>query len=483
LKKNKELQQAESTINNLKEKINMLNSQQKDEVDALQKTLQSNKSALDAMKKTMDNEKAFRICADEEIKNLKEQIKCNNIKFKSLETEIEKLFHEKLKIEETKNKISSQCNELIQKNISLENHCEKKDLAFDEQANIINKLENNITELKEKIKNYNEIEEENNKFVKQIKLFSKQMETYENEREVYVQRLQNMQKEENVLKSIIKELKVEIEVKNNEIKTLSEINSDLSSKTSKLATNLNNLQINFTDCLKLLDEIFENYVKNQIKHNNIDENNKLSFKFEPYLNEAFELFEKTLTEYKTLKFTYKESEIILKDELNKKENIIESLKNKISNYKQEIIKNGTTIPNSLETKNQNTGLNIKQTQNDTDLNNKIILVDEINKNLQYIHNIKIEVLPKQKLLVSNFREFMLEKIKEVENLNISKNNYIDNVHLQVDNLKKKIDSKNITISKFEAEVLKLEEKITEKDALCNEMEVELQHLRDNIGTF
>lgn len=461
----------------------MLIAQQKDEVDALQKTLQSNKSALDAMKKTMDNEKAFRICADEEIKNLKEQLKCNTIKFKSFETENEKLVIEKLKIEETKNKISLQCNELIQKNISLENHCEKKDLAFDEQANVINQLENNITELKDKINSYIDTEEENNKFVKQIKSYSKQMETYENEREVYVQRLQKMQKEENEFKCIIKDLKNEIAVKNNEIKILKENNSDLSSKNANFAANINNLQTNFTDCLKLLDEIFDNYVKNQVKYNNIDESNKLSFKCEPFLNEAFELFEKTLSEFKTLKLSYKESETTLKDELNKKENIIKSLKDRINNYKQEIIKNETTIPDLSEKKNLTQVLNTSQTQNDTVMNDKKILSDEIDNNLKYIREIKIEVLPGQKLLISKCREFMLEKIKEFENLNISKNNYIDNVCLQVDHLKKEIDSKNITISGLKAEVLKLEEKITEKDALCNEMEVELQHSRDNIGTF
>lgn len=459
----------------------MLKTQQKDEVDALQKTLQSNKSALDAMKKTMDNEKAFRICADEEIKNLKEQIKCNTITLKSLETENGKLISEKLKIEEAKNKISLQCNELIQKNISLENHCEKKDLAFDEQANIINQLENNITELQDKIKIYIDTEEENNKLMKQIKLFSKQMETYENEREVYVQRLQKMHKEENELKCIIKDLKTEIEVKSNTITNLSESTSDLNFKNSKLIACIHNLQRNFTDCLKLLDEIFDNYVKNQVKHNNIDESNKLSFKLEPFLNEAFELFEKTLIEYKTLKLSYKESETNLRDELNKKENIIKSLKDRINNYKQEIVKNETTIPNHLVENNLTEELNIRQTQNDTIMNNSIILSDEIDKNLKYIHKIKSELLPRQKMLISKCKEFMIEKISEIENLNNSKNKFIDNVCMQVDHLKKEIDNKNLTISGIKAEVLKLQEKITEKDALCNDMEVELQRSRDNIG--
>lgn len=481
MKKNKELQEAESLINHQKEKINMLTIQQKDEIDALQKKLQSNKCALDAMKKTLDNEKAFRICADQEKKNLKEQIKCNAIKYKSLENENEKLISEKLKIEEAKNKISEQCNELIQKNISLENHCEKKELAFDKQTHLINQLENDISELKEKINSYVEIEEENNKLANQIKWFSKQMETYENEREVYVQRLQKMQREENELKCTINDLKKQIDVKNNNIDYLTEENSGISSKNSILSANIYNLQLNFTNCLQFLDEIFDNYVKCQVKQYGKIENNESLLKLEPILNEAFELFEKTLIECKLLKSSYKESEITLKNEINKKENIIISLKDNINNYKQLIFENANT--SRLETEKSTENLNLTKIHNDTVMNSQLISYEEIEKNLLLINNIKFEVLPKQKLLVSECREFMFKKIKEIENLNISKNNYVENIHLKIENLNKEIVNKNITIKELKTEVSKLGEKITEKDALCNEMETELQHLRDNFGIY
>ncbi|XP_025202038.1 GRIP and coiled-coil domain-containing protein 2 [Melanaphis sacchari] len=476
LNKNKELQEAESVINNQKEKIHILITQQKDEVEALQKTLQSNKYALDAMKKTLDNEKAFRICADQEKTNLKEQIKCNTIKYKSLENENKKLNNDKLKLEEVQSKIRQQCNELIQKNISLENHCEKREQAFDNQTNIINKLENNITALNEKLNNYVDIEEENNKLLNQIQLFSKQMETYENEREVYVQRLQNMQKEENVFKCCIKDLKREIDIKNNEINNLIENNSILNSKNSLLSSNIHNLYTNFTNCLKLLDEIFDNYVKNHVKQSKKVENNESLLKIEPFINETFELFECTLAEYKLFKLSSKNSEITLKDEINKKEKIIQSLKEKLDNYKQEISKNEVTCSDTNNsTENSIHKLNLM----DTIDNSQLIINAEIEKNLKYIYTIKNEVLPKQKLLVSECREFMLKKLKEIENLNISKKNFIKNVDLQIANLKKELTCKNENIKELKTEVLHLRELVTAKDALCNEMDIELQHLKEN----
>ncbi|VVC24338.1 Hypothetical protein CINCED_3A012898 [Cinara cedri] len=479
LKKNKELQEAESVINQQKEKINMLNIQQNDEIDALQKKLLSNKCALDALKKTLDNEKAFRICADEEIKNLREQIKCNTIKYKSLENENEKLKTEKLKAEEAKSKISQQCNELIQKNISLENHCEKKELAFDEQANLITQLENSITEMKEKINNYVEMEGENNKLLKQVKLFSKQMEDYENEREVYVQRLQKMQKEENEFKCIIKDLKKEIEVQNSKINYLNENNSDLSSKNLLLSDNISSLQFNFTNALKLLDDIFEKYVKVQANQNESIVDNKISFKLKPLLNEAFELFEQTLTEYRLLKSCYKESEITLRDEVNKKEIIIQTLKEKIENYKQKIIKNEITSSNLSETKMFTEDANCIQTQDCPIINNKCNLSDEQVKDFINL----VEILPKQKLLVSQYEDIMFEKINEIENLNISESNFIKNAKLIIENLNKKIFDKDIVINELKTEVLTLKEKITEKDLLYNEMENELQHFRDNFDSL
>lgn len=432
------------------------------------------------MKKTLDNEKAFRICADEEKKNLKEQIKFIGIKYKSLENENEKLISEKLKIEETKNKISQQCNELIEKNISLENHCEKKELAFDEQTNLINQLENNITEFKEKINSYIKTEDENNELIKQIKQFSKQMETYENEREVYVQRLQKMQREENELNCIIKDLKKDIDINNNKINNLKEKNSAISSENVMLSVNINNLQTNFTNCIKLLDEIFENYLKNQVKENKKVENNEL-LKFEPFLNETFDLFDQTLSEYKSLKSSYKESETTLKDEINKKDNIIKSLKHNI-NYKQDIIKSKTE--NSLSKTNHLAEvLNCIESENDTNMSKRLFLNDEFEKNLTYINEIKFELLPKQKLLVSEYKEFVLEKIKEIENLNISKNKYVENVQVQIKNLNNGIISKNITIKELKMEILKLGKRITEKDSFYNEMEVELQCFRGNFGNI
>ncbi|CAH1738003.1 unnamed protein product [Aphis gossypii] len=482
LNKNKELQEAESIINNLKDKIHILTAQQKDEVEALQKTLQSNKLALDAMKKTLDNEKAFRICADQEKTNLKEQIKCNTIKYKSLENEIKKLNSDKLKLEEDQRKIRQQCNELIQKNISLENHCEKREQAFDSQTDIINKLENNITALNEKLNNYEDTIEENNKLLKQIQLFSKQMETYENEREVYVQRLQNMQKEENVIKCNINNLKQEIDIKNNEINNLIENNSILNSKNVLLSSNINNLHTNFTNCLKLLDEMFDNYVKNHEIQSKKVENNESLLKIEPFMNETFGLLEHTLVEYKLLKLSSKNSEITLKDEINKKEEIIQSLKKKIDNYKQEISKNKITNLNCLETNNpseNSENLIHKQDIIDTIDNSQLIINAELEKNLKYFYTIKNELLPKQKLLVSECKEFVLKKIKEIDNLNISKKNFIENVHLQIVDLKKELACKNKSIQELNTEVLHLKELVTAKDTLCNEMDMELQQLKEN----
>lgn len=465
------MQEAESVINHQKEKINLLNIQQKDEVDALHKKLQSNKCALDAMKKTLDNEKAFRICADEEIKNLKEQIKCNTIKYKSLENENEKLINEKLKIEEAKTKINQQCNELIQKNIALENHCEKKDLEFDKQVCLINELENIVIELKEKINNYAETEEENNKLAKQLTLCSKQMEAYENEREVYVQRLQKIQKEDNELQYIIKDLKKEMDVKNSKINYLNEYISDLNSNNSILSTNINILQINCTNCLKLLDEIVDNYIKNQIKLNK-GVNNEESSMFRSLLNETFELFERSLTEYKLLKSYYKDSEFTLKSDINNKDNIIKSLQNKLKEYKQEVIKNGSSNIHISDTKNVSKDLHFKQISN-----------DEFEKQLTYINIIKVDLLPKQKLLISECKEFLLNKVKEIETLISSKNEYIKNVHIINENLKKKNDEKNTIIIELKTQILKFEKIITEQDASFKDMEIEIQYLKDNCGMY
>lgn len=450
----------------------MLNTQQKDEIDALQKKLQTNKSALDAMKKILDNEKAFRICADQEIKNLKEQIKCSANKYKSLENENEKLTNEKLKIEDAKKKINLQCNELIEKNISLENHCEKKEAAFDEQTKLVSQLEDNITELNEKINNFTGIEEENNKLLKQIKSFSKQMESYENEREVYVQRLQKMQKEENNFTRVIKDLKKEIDAKNNKINDLNESNSDLSSTISRLNSGVVNVQINFTNCLKLLDDFFENYVNNQINKKTCKDNDDLSIKLKPFLNEAFEVVEQTLTEYQVLKSFCKESETIFKDEVKQKEKMITLLNDKIDCYKQEIIKyENTKTPNATE------GLSHCHASYQLTLN------DELERNLVCVNEIKTELLHKQRLLLSDLGEFIVGKVKEIENLNVLKNNYINNITIKTENLKKEIVDKNEIIKELKQEVLKLEERITVKDALCNEMEIELQNFKDNLGLY
>lgn len=478
MKKNKELQEAESIINQQKEKINILTIQQKDETDALQKKLQSNKCALDAMKKTLDNEKAFRICADQEIKNLKEQIKSNTIKYNTLENENQKLVNEKSVIEDAKTKISQQCNELIQKNISLENHCEKKELAFDEQTNVISQLENSIAELKENMNNYVELEEENNKMEKQLKSFSKQMETYENEREFYVQRLQKMQKEENEFKCTIKNLIKEIDMKNIEINNLSENVSDLNSKNSVLSINTKNLQTHFTNCLKFLDEIFDDYVKNHLKHNKKVENDQI---LQPYFIEAFELLEQTLAEYSLLKSSYKESETVLKDEINKKQEFIKTLKDKIDNYQKEMNKNEAENPNILQAKDNSEDLNLSKTQNDTNINNQFILNEELEKNLSYVNQIKFEILPNQKLLIAECRKFMLDKINEIVKLNTSINKYIENTHAKIENLEKEICDKDTTINNLKTEVLKLNEKMTGKDALCNETEI--ANLKNNFGNF
>lgn len=459
----------------------MLTTQQKDEVDALQKKLLSNKCALDAMKKILDNEKAFRICADEEIKNLKEQIKNNANKYKSLENENEKLISEKLKIEEAKNKISQQCNELIEKNISLENHCEKKEKAFDEQTKLISQMDDNICELNDKMNNYVELLEENKKLANQVKTFSKQMETYENEREVYVQRLQKMQKEENEFNCIVKNLKKEIDVKNNQINNINENNSNLSANNSKLTANIKNLQTNFTSCLKLLDDIFNKYVENQVKQNKTSENDDFSLKLEPFLNEAFEMFEQTLIEYRLLKLSHTESETALKDEINQKENMIVVLKNKINFYKQEVIKNENI--NSIKTTDSTENMHVVKNQNGADIDNQSSLNGEIDRNLRYINTIKTEFLHKQKLLVSECSEFIMEKINEIENLNNCKNTYIKNISKKIDNLKKEISDKNSIIKDLNNDKLKLEENIKEKNALYNEMQIELQNVRDNFGNF
>lgn len=480
MKKNKELQEAESVINHQKEKINLLNIQQKDEVDALQKKLQSNKCALDAMKKTLDNEKAFRICADEEIKKLKEQIKCNSIKFKSLENENEKLINEKLKIEEAKSKINQQCNELIQKNISLENHCEKKDLAFDEQTNLITQFENTVIELNEKINNYNEMEEENNKLLKQIGSYSKQMENYENEREVYVQRLQKIQKEYNEHSFIIKDLKKDVELKKNKINSLNENISILNTNNEILSTNQNILQTNFTNCLKLLDEIVDNYVKNQVKLNKNIDNDKCSLKLNPLINEAFELFEQSLIECKLLISSYKESELTLKNDIISKENTIKSLIDKLENYKKEITKNEISNLDNSDTKKCTKILDFKQIPSDTVMVNKLIL-NTFETNLTEINTIKIDLLPKQRLLISECQEFISNKIKEIETLNSSKSDYIKNLHIKINNFKKENVNQYTTIMELKTQILNFEKIIIDKDALVNEMEIELQHLRNHFG--
>lgn len=427
------------------------------------------------MKKTLDNEKAFRICADQEIKNLKEQLKCSSNKYKALENENEKLISDKLKMEEAKNKISQQCNELIQKNISLENHCEKKECAFDEQTNLMNLLENNITELKEKINKYNETEEENIKLVKQMKSFSKQMENYENEREVYVQRLQEMQREENELKNSIKDLKKKVEFKRNEIINLNEINSNLSSKNCKLISNINSLKNNFANCLKLLDDIFDNYVKNNKTQTSQVQNDESAVKLKPFLNDAFQLLEQSLTEFKLIKSFYKDSEINLKDEINKKENTITLLRDKIENYEQDA------------TNNLNHSVNFSQNAYHENSQNKLVIADhsnlisELEKNLSFINQIKVEVLPKQKLLFSECKKFMSEKLIEISSINNLRHNYVKNVFLKIDHLLNEIDNKNTTINELKNEVSKLGERVTEKDALCNEMEIELHHYRENFG--
>lgn len=380
------------------------------------------------MNLNLDDEKSSRICADQEIKYFKQK-KYNVDKYKALENENKKLINENLKIKEINSKISQQCSELMGKNISLENNLKKRNLIFNQQRSIFNHLENSISKLKVKISNYCETKEKNTELVKEIKLLFKQNESFKNELQVYEQSSQQMQKEEIEFKCVIEKLKKTVSLQNNKIINFNENNSILNSKNIMLVDNINNLQTNFTNCLKLLDEIFSNYVT---KQNNKVESYELMSNLEIFLNDTFKIFEPTVMEL--IKLSHKVSEINLKKNIiNKKENIINLLKVNIKNYLLTIIKNEILNLDFLNVKTIKKDLTVKKSQNYLNSN-------ELKKNFD-----------------------------------------IENVILKVDCLKKEINNKNCILKKIKTKISKYGLKIAEKDAIYIGLTSKVQQFKNKIG--
>lgn len=407
-----------------KKKNNNLTVQHKNEIDTLRKKFKE----INVMNINLDDEKSSRICANQEIKYYKQK-KCNVDKYKTLENENKKLINENLKIKEINCKISQQCSELMQTNILLENNLKKGNLTFNQQRSVFNHLENSISKLKDKISDYVETKEENTKLIKEIKLLFTQNETFKTELQVYEQRSQQMQKEKTEFKCVIEKLKKTVSLQHNKIINFDESNSILNSKNVMLVDNINNLQTNFTNCLKLLDEIFSNYVT---KQNNKVESYELMSNLEVFLNDTFKIFESTVMEL--IKLSHKVSERNLKENIiNKKENIINFLKVNIENYLLTIIKNEILNLDFLNIKTIKKDLSIKKSQNDLNSN-------EFKKNFD-----------------------------------------IENIILKVDRLKKEINNKNYILKKFKTKISKYGLKIAEKDAIYIGLTSKIQQFKNKIG--
>ncbi|XP_050431913.1 GRIP and coiled-coil domain-containing protein 2-like isoform X2 [Adelges cooleyi] len=478
LEKTKQLQDAELKINQQQETINKLKNQKivenSDEVDALKKKLQSNKLALDAIKKSLDNEKAFRICAEEEVKSLKAQINYQTEKQNSLERDNAILIKEKQSLEISKNKVSKQCNELVEKIILLEEHCDKKEQAFDEQAKYISELEDNLTDLKENLNYCNDLKEEKIKLLNQIEHISRCIQTLENERDMYVQNLQKTQSQEFELQNIVRTLKSELNQKNECLNKTIENNSTLSYTNSNLRTQINNLQTNFSSCLQFFDEVFDSHIKINTNEEKKKECSGLVSILKSYLNNTLDLLEKTLLEFKIHKHNYQDSILALKDELNNKEEYITILRKETKDVRNR----------EIQATDSNLMVNTTAVHTDTSaLQNSNVLVtnifEELNQNLSYVSEIKTDLIPKQKQLVAECNMFVLDKIKDLEDIYNTKIQCIGSLYKTINQMKSEIDQKDDVIKVRKDELSVLNNKLEEKNLICHELETELLSYRDN----
>ncbi|XP_050539311.1 GRIP and coiled-coil domain-containing protein 2-like [Daktulosphaira vitifoliae] len=472
LEKNKLLCEADLLINEQQKIIKKLNNQhiveKSDEVDALKKKLHSYKTALEAMKKNLDNEKAFKICAEEKIKQLEEQINSKAEKEISLENRNSKLAKENEYLEVTLKKLRHQCNELLEKNIMLENHCEKKEKAFDKQTKYVDELKEKVAEIEYNKSETELLKLENEKISMELLSVTRQLESYENKCTMYVQSLQKTQCSENELKSTVNKLQQENSINYDRIIKISNDYSELSTMNSNLTTQINSLLTNFSSCLKFLDEIFERYV---IKDK---DDNKLASVIGPLINEIFDILNESLLELKSCKQSHLET-------INTYKNVIMSKEKQISLLIKEIdtlLKQGSLINcNIIDQANKCSILKQSEFKNIKYLKNAF---NDLEKNFGYIKEIKTELLPRQKQLICECEIFLMENVKNIEDLYIKKNIYIENLDKLNKKLKIEIVEKNNIIVNLNEELKKLKERLNEKSLVFDENEIELKIYRENL---
>lgn len=245
--------------------------------------------------------------------------------------------------------------------------------------------------------------------MKQIKLIFKQIKTIKNELEMYLQKLQQMQKENNEFKCAIRDLKTEDDVNNYEINNLNK--------------NLNEL------CLQNVNLTPAKKQDSQVK------NNELSSKLDVIFNEVFELFFQTLMKNRLIKSSYQNSELILHEIIYKNKILMESFKEKLEKYVCETIENKLYSKNFPETYIVLENSNIESTQNDVAINCQIDLNDieiekdfDIEKVVLKIDSLKNEIDKKNITLeeleneVLKLKENVTEKNDLIIELKYSKHN-------------------------------------------------------------
>ena len=435
---NKYLKQINSLEQNIKQKDN--------EIKILKNNIENNNDEKIKEYQNVLEKKEI------EIKNLMKNINDNNIQLKNkekeeLEKQIKLNNENKLLKEELNNKIK--INEQIQREI---NELKEKNKEKDNEINMLKELNKNEEYeilLKQIQKENNDLKQRNNNIEielskrekdleKQIEL-NKEYKSKENKLVDMNQKIEQLQKQINYLETennqknekikllgknnknetdnITKKYQEALNEKDNEIKTLKQIQfnyEEMKKKNASLETGITIIKESYNSLINI------NEINNKEKEY-INENNKID-KYKNLLNENGKLRQK---------FSDKENElqnqIKLNNELRKENenniNIINKLKNNI-NELNEKIKNFEKNKNDIEVKD----INLKNKENE--LNKRYLEVMGKEKEI----NRKISFLEDKENLIENENKKMKELGNDIMNnqkiMNENKDLYIKNKQLE-----------------------------------------------------
>ena len=423
--------------NELNEKLKLLNQPlggyvnevMKSELKILAKENAELKFCLNNLNKKFEKEikdlKLQNINKTKEIQSTKEIIKKNTALIELLGGKImnyEKIF----KDIESKNQKKNYIDKNIQNKL-LKAQKENIELKKD-----INERDEIIKSFKDEIDSKKEIFEEIDKM--------------KNEMEAYLKTMDKLYKEIENKDKEINELKKNMELIDKKHKQ--EVENILKNKNINL--NTDNNQINPSNNEELLDELSQSKEK-QIQltkdlievQKNYDEANKYNLKMQKITKEASEMIKKSIDARDKMKNEYDKA---IKDLVQKYEKQIQFMKLVIVEQNEKFEKQLEELKNDKNKNNGNKDININNKDNNKDNNNKDDIDDE-EKN-KYLEKLKNDntMLIEQNLELKNMNEMLLNKMKDLPDLNNKFNELFETVKLlkeENDLLKKSMKNNKI----------------------------------------